>query len=171
MQRRKGDPTDIILVMIILFFVCTSLVVALYANGKLQEIISTTVLNESAAYSSINENFTYINQYTVQRAFVMFFGILIIGMMVSAFLVRVHPVFMFIYIITLIVAIFTSIYLANTYEALVSNEQFAAISANYETMTWVMQHVAIILLIAGALSMIVLFGKLGGGANQYQSDI
>ena len=159
--NRKGDPTDYLLVLIIFFYLAVSLVVALYANGILQNVISTTVLNQSAAYESINESFTTINEFTVQRTFTIMFGILIMGIMLSSFLIRVHPVFLFLYIIFLAVAIFVSIYLANTYETLVSNPLFAQISANYATMTWVMEHVATILLATGALSMIIIFGKIG----------
>lgn len=163
--QRKGDPTDIVLFLVIIFFVCISMVVALYANGKLQDIISTTVLNESSAYESINESFSNINRYVVQRAFVLFFGLLVVGMLVSAFLVRVHPVFIFIYILTLGVSIFVSIYLANAYEMVVSNGQLAELALNFATMTWVMQNIAMILLGVGALSMIIILAKVGGGGG------
>ena len=163
LRKRKGDPTDILLFLIIVFFLAVSLAVTLYANSKIAEIIDTTVLNESEAYQSIHDSFTTINEYTAQRGFTLFFGILIIGIIVSSFLVRVHPVFIFIYIITLGVTILTSVYLANAYAMLVANEQLATISANYAQMTFIMRNIVSILLGTGALSMIVIFGKIGGG--------
>ena len=81
MLRRKGDPTDIALLLIILFFITISLVVALYTNGKIQDIISTTVLNQSSAYESINDSFTNVNLYGVQRGFTLFFGLLVVGIL------------------------------------------------------------------------------------------
>lgn len=174
-RNLRGDPTDLILLLVILFFITISLVIALYVNNiLLDDIISNTVLNQSEAYDDIQENFTTINEYVVQRAFTVFFGLLIIGILVSSFLIRVHPVFLFIYIFTLGIAIFVSIYLANTYELIVSNPEFASFAANYATMTWVMSHVAQILLGTGALSMIIIFGKLQniiGGGNQSQTDL
>lgn len=164
-QRRKGDPTDIFLWLIIIFFLVISLVVAGFANSKVSEIISTTILNQSEAYESINSSFITINEYTVQRGFILFFGLLSIGILISSFLVRVHPVFMFLYIILLVVAIFVSVYLANAYAAVVANGQLAALADNYQTMTWVMQHIALILVGIGALSMVIIFGKIGGGTN------
>ena len=163
LRKRKGDPTDILLFLIIVFFLAISLVVVLYANSKIAEIIDTTVLNESEAYSSIHDSFTTINEYTAQRGFTLFFGILIIGIIVSSFLVRVHPVFIFIYIIILAVTILTSVYLANAYAMMVANDQLATISENYGMMTFIMQNIVKILLAVGALSMIVIFGKIGGG--------
>lgn len=163
--RKKADPTDITLFLIIMFFIAISFVVAIFTNNILHGIISDTVLNQSAAYDSINDSFTTINQYTIQRGFTLFFGILVIGILVSSFMIRVHPVFIFIYIITLAFAIFTSMYLANAYELVVSNGQFAALAENYGMMTWVMQHITKILLGVGALSMIIIFGKIGGGGD------
>ncbi len=83
-------------------------------------------------------------------------------------MVRVHPVFLFIYIITLIVAIFVAMYLGNAYELVVSNGQLATIADNYAMMTWVMEHITLILLGVGALSMIIIFGKVGGGGSSVQ---
>ncbi len=170
-QRKKADPTDIVLLLVIVFFIVISFVVVLYTNSKIHEIISTTALNESAAYPSIDAAFTTINEYTVQRGFVLFFGILIIGILVSSFMIKVHPIFMFIYIITLGVAIFVSVYLANAYELVVSNGQLSTIAANYGMMTWVMQNITIMLLAVGALSMIIIFGKIGGGGSASTQDL
>ena len=163
--RKKADPTDIVLLLVMVFFLAVSFVVVLFANSKIHEVISTTALNESDAYASIDAAFTNINEYTVQRGFTLFFAILIIGIMVSSFMIRVHPVFIFIYIITLMSAIFVSIYLANAYELVVSNAQLAELASNYAVITWIMQHVTTILLAVGALSMIIIFGKVGGGGS------
>lgn len=170
--KKKGDPTDIFLFLIIIFFLTISLVVALYANTKIHEVVSTTVLNESAAYDSINQSFSKINDFAVQRTFAFIFGLLCIGIVVSSFLIRVHPVFIFLYILTLGVAIFVSVFLANSYALLVDNPQLLAIADKYEMMTWVMQNVVKILIGIGALSMIIIFGKLGGGVtNNSTADL
>jgi len=164
-RNTKGSPTDIVLLLIMLFFLAVSMFIALYANTKMQEVISTTVLNESAAYDSINDSFEYVNSFVVQRGVVLFFAILCIGIMISSFLVKVHPIFIFIYIITLGVAIFVSMYLANTYEMVVTNATLSVIASKYTMVTFIMQHVAKILLAVGAMSFIILFGKIGGGGS------
>jgi uncharacterized membrane protein YphA (DoxX/SURF4 family) len=171
MQRQKrADPTDILLLLVLLFFLAVSFVVAGFMNSKIQDVISNTALNSSSAYESINDSFNNINTTGVQRGFVLFFALLVIGIMVSSFMIRVHPVFIFIYIITLVVAIFLAIYLANTYAMLQDNPLFAELSANNTLITWTMQHIIKILIGVGALSMIIIFGKVGGGGST-SSDI
>ena len=164
-RNKRASPTDMVLLLIMLFFLAVSMFIALYANTKMQEIISTTVLNESAAYDSINSSFEYVNSFVVQRGVVLFFAILCIGIMVSSFLVRAHPIFLFIYIITLGVTIFVSMYLANAYEMVVTNATLSAVASKYTMVTFIMQHVAKILLAVGAMSFVILFGKIGGGGS------
>jgi len=171
--RKRGDPTDIVLFLVILFFLAVSIVIALFVNNIiLEDVISGTVLNSSSAYESINDSFTNVNELGVQRTFIFIFALLIIGILVSSFLIRVHPVFIFLYIIMLAVTIFVSIFLANSYATLVENPLFVEIASNYEMMTWVMQHIVKILIGVGALSMIIIFGKIGGGGSENsQQDI
>ena len=162
-SNKKGDPTDIFLFLVIFFFIAISFVVVIFANTKVHEIISTTALNQSDAYASIDASFTNINDFVIQRGFTLFFAILIIGILVSSFLVRVHPIFIFIYIITLLCSILTSVYLANAFAMVVANGQLASISDKFGTITFMMKHVTKILLAVGAMSMIIIFGKIGGG--------
>jgi hypothetical protein len=164
-QTKKSDPTDIILLLVILFFLAVSMTIALFVNEKIKGVIDNTTLNESSAYPKITSSFKTINETTVQRGFVLFFGLLIIGILVSSFMIKVNPVFIFIYIFTLAIAIFVAVYLANTYELLVSNAQLMAIASNYAMMTWVMQNIVKILLGVGALSMIIIFSKIFGGGE------
>ena len=149
--------------LVILFFIAVSFVVVIFANTKVHEIISTTALNESEAYASIDASFTNINDFVIQRGLTLFFATLIIGILVSSFLVRVHPIFIFIYIMTLLASILTSVYLANAFAMVVANGQLAAISDKFATITFMMKHVTKILLAVGAMSMIIIFGKIGGG--------
>ena len=121
MKNKKADVTDIILFLVIIFIIAIGMIVALYMNTKIKKIIDTTALNQSSAFSSISSRFERINTITVQRGFVLFFGILVIGMLVSAFLIKVHPIFIFLYIITLSASIFTAVYLANVCGKLIKN--------------------------------------------------
>jgi len=63
----------------------------------------------------------------------------------------------------LLCSILTSVYLANAYAMVVANGQLAALASNFATITWMMEHITKILLAVGAMSMIIIFGKNGGG--------
>lgn len=158
--NRKGDATDIIFFGVIIFFLAVAFVVVIFVNTKLSEVVSGTVLNQSAAAPAILEGFNNINQTVTQRGYVLIFAILIIGQLISAFLVRVHPVFIFVYLFTLVMSILNAVYLSNLYQAIIENAQFAAIASNYPMITYIMQHAIKILVAVGSLGMIVTFSKL-----------
>ena len=73
----------------------------------------------------------------------------------------------------IIVTVFVAVYLANTYERIVANEQLAMISQNYATITFIMQNSVKILIAAWAISILIIFGKVvgGGGGITNQPDI
>jgi len=169
--RRKNDPTDIILLTIMLFFLAISIAVTIFVNTQVDKVNSETALNQSPASDSIISSFRNINQFVTQRAFTMFFAFLVIGILISSFLVRVHPVFIFIYIITLGVAILVTVYLANTYAMVVANPQLAEIADHFAMTTFLMQHSVKIMLAVGALSMIIIFGKIAGSSEGGIGDL
>jgi len=100
------------------------------------------------------------------------FAILIIGMLLSSFLVRVHPIFIFLYIFTLGIAIFLAVFLTNIYQSIIENSSFVGINTSGGTMiTYIMQHSITILIGVWALSVLVLFGKLLIGSSVGGGDI
>ena len=167
---KKGDPTDTTLFIIMVFFLAVSLVVVLYANTQIKNVIDDTVLNSTTTYTSINESFTSINEEGINNGFILLFAFLIISMLVSAALIRVSPVFIIIYIITLLFATFVAMNLANTYELLVETNLLETLSSNYPSILWVMQHIAEILVATGVLSLIIIFAKPFGSGG-YSSDL
>lgn len=159
-KNKKGDISDIFVFLIILFFLAISFIVGIFVNDKILDVITDTKLNESSASLTIISAFETMNSYTIQRAYVLIAGLLMIGMLVSAFLIRIHPAFIFIYIISLAFAILISVYLGNMYSELVETDVLSEIATSQPMITYFMQHIVIILLSVGALSMIIIFSKI-----------
>lgn len=163
--------TEIFFFIVVALFLAISFIVVIFVNNQMKEIIETTALNESDVSSTIVERFTSINDYTVQRGYALFMGLLLVGILVSSFLVRLHPAFIFIYIITLGFAIFVSVYLGNLYYDFIQVEEMAAIAASQPMITFFMQNLVKIVLAVGGLSMIVIFSKIfsspGAGGGEF----
>lgn len=169
--NKRGDATDIVFFGIIIAFLAISFVVVIYVNTQLSDVVRTTVLNQSQAAEDILQGFDNINQTVTQRGYVLVFSILIVGLMVSAFLVRVHPIFIFLYFFTLVLAIIDAVYLSNLYQAIIENAEFASIASNYPMITFIMQHSVKILIAVAALSMIITFSKLGVSSGSSGGDL
>jgi hypothetical protein len=167
-KERKG-VTDLPLFVIILFILVIGLLVAVFTLTPIRNVITETGLNDTQAAPSILTALDNVTLYSVQRAFIVIFAFLIIGVLGSSFLVRIHPVFIFMYIIFLLVSLFTAIPLSNTYARMIENESLGAVAATQPLMTFVMQNLFLITLAVGALGMIVIFAKpfpVGAGAGE-----
>lgn len=159
--RKKGDVSDPLIVLLIVFFLAISFIVAIFVNTKLSSIITNSALNETAAYSSIDESFDNVNANVVQRGFVMIIGVLVIFVIASSFLVRVHPVFLFLYIIGLAVTMFVAVFLANIYDDLKTSGLGEVINNN-PMISYFMDHLVVFIMAIGGLSMLIVFTKLFG---------
>lgn len=163
-MNKKGDVSDVITIIVIVFFLAVSLVVAAFANDKIKHVVQDTALNQSNSAKTIIASLDYITTTGVQRGFTLIFAFLIIGMMLSSFLVRVHPVWIFLYILFLGFAIVITVPLANAYQAIIESGALAEVAAQQTMITFVMQHSIKILIGAAVLSWIILFAKpLEGG--------
>jgi hypothetical protein len=169
LKNKRGDVSDVLVVMLIGVFLAVSFIVVLFVNDKIKDVITDTALNDTAVASDIVDAFDRVNSTTVQRGYALFMGFLIIGVVISSFLTRLHPAFIFLYIIVLAFTIFVSVFLGNMYEVLISNDSLAATAENQGMITFFMQHIVKITLAIGALSMIIAFSKIfsrpgdGGG--------
>lgn len=165
MLNKKGDVSDGIVLLIIFFFLAVSFTVVLFVNDKLHDVVADTPLNQSAAAADISSAMNTMTTTTVQRGFVLMFAILVIGTMVSAFLVRVHPAWLFLYIFFLAFDVFLAILLANTYNSVITNEALATVASQQTMMNWIMKNIVKIIIGVVGLSMIILFAKAPEGGQ------
>lgn len=172
-EKTKGDASSIVTFLIVVFFLAISFIVVAYANNEIKGVIDNTVLNSTSVASAASDQLENITTRTINNGFGAIVAFLIIGMMISSMMVRVHPVFLFIYIIVLAITLFVSAPLANSYELVVTNGELAGVAAYQTIITWIMQHITLVLLGTAALSFIILFSKLGGsnGIGAGGSDI
>lgn len=164
-KNKRGDVSDGIMFVILVFYLAVSFLIVGFTNSKLKQIIQTTVLNSTSTSERVINQFSLIENPGMNKAFVLLFAFLIIQMMVTAYLVRVHPIWMFIYLVTTGIAIFLAAMTANAYSAMIQNVQLAVISAQQPQILWVMKHIVKIVIGAVGLSLIILFAKPQYGGN------
>lgn len=162
-MNRKGDISGGIVLIIIVFFLAISFIVVAFANDKIKNIIEDTPLNQSEAADNIITSIDYLTTTSINRAFIFLFSFLIIGMMLSSFLVRVHTAWIFLYVLFLVFSVIIAVPLANTYQAVIEASALSGIAAQQTAITFVMQHSVKILIGATLLSWIILFAKPQGG--------
>ncbi len=121
--------------------------------------LKTAGMNESSEGAQAIDEMGEIGSITMQRGFFLLMVGLIISTMITSFLVRTHPIFIFLYILFLGITILLSVYLGDAYDKLVATPIFADTLASQTFINLVMSNINIITLAVGAMSIIIVFAK------------
>jgi len=159
LKGKKADFTDVIIIIIIAFFLSIAFVTALFATSKFKEVIQDTLLGDTEQAAGLIAALENMSSNSVQNGFMMIFAFLAIATITSSFLVRVHPVWVWLYILFAGIGIFLAVPIANTYNMFISATAIAEIAGQQVKINYVMQHLVEIMIGIAALCMIVLFAK------------
>jgi hypothetical protein len=169
MNDKKGEVYDILIWLITIFVFAIVLFIFVFIIPNITTGLRSAGLNNTPeGISAINHLETNVTG-TINYGFMMLFIGLIIGVFISSFLVRTHPIFLFMYIFFLAITILVSFYLGNAYDSMIANPIFSNMLSQANFITLVMEHIAEISVGVGVVSMIIVFAKFStfGGSQQY----
>ncbi len=169
MRFKKGDLPDMLIFLITIFVFAIGLLIFAFVIPQISLGLQTAGLNESSGGQDAIDELTTLGVQGMQRGFLFLFTGFVMGLMISSFLVRTHPIFIFLYIMFLGITVFLGTYIGNAFEQVATSSALAGTTASQGLITIVMQNIVIITLAVGALSMIIIFAKFsgfgGGGGN------
>jgi hypothetical protein len=160
--RKNGDPVDMLIVVISIFFLAVVFLTYWYFTTSTASALQSTPIYINETVSGV-QSLRDLGEKGASQGFVMLFGAVVLGMMISSFMVRIHPAFIFLYIILLIVNVVLAVFLGNAYGLMTSQEPYLSAAAANPVIDTVMRNIVKIALVSGALSMIVVFAKTYGG--------
>lgn len=159
---------DVIFIAIMgMVFAIFILVVAYITPQISTKLRDTPINNTAAARSALDYSDTFATR--LNSVFLIIFVGLIMGMLVSAFLIDAHPIFIPIFIFFLGFAVVAGVVMSNVYESFSDNATFAATAAQNTFVTAILNNYVLIIIVVGVLSMILTFGKsrlFGGGRER-----
>lgn len=159
---KKGDATDVLIVVISIFFLSIIFLTYWYFTTTTAAALASSPINTTNTQTGI-QALSDLGTNGSSQGFVMIFGALLMGVMISSFMVKIHPVFLFLYIILLLVSIILAVFLGNAYGMITTQEPFLAGDKANPVIHAVMTNIVRITLGVGALSMIIVFAKTFGG--------
>jgi len=167
LQNKKGSMEDVIFIAIIAAVFAIFILVVAYITPQISDKLRDTDINDSAAArTALNYSDTFASRLNV--VFLIIFVGLLMGMLVSAFLIDAHPIFIPIFIIFLGFAVVAGVIMSNVYEAFSEDTEFAATAAQNTFVSAILGNYVLIIIVIGVLSMILTFGKsrLFGGRER-----
>lgn len=165
LKNKQGDFTGVIYLIVSI----TAFAIFLLIIGYVAPQISTQIKNQIGTSTLINQSLdttTNITQNTLPTIWLMVFSGLCLSLLVTAFFIETHPIFVPIYIILLVIAIIISVPLSNAYESLTQDAVLSSTSNYQVAIKFIMFQLPLITFIVGLIVMIVAFAKPGyGGAT------
>ena len=164
--NKRGDVTDIMTVGFWLLVIGIGIVFIMFMIFQIVPALKNTVLgddpNADAALDSLN---TY-GSLALPGTFLIIFFALLLGVLVSSFFIRTHPIFIPVYILFAIISIIVAVALGNVWGNLKDVEDFQSV-LDTNTITniidVIMSNLVLVTLIVFILTLIVIFAKPGGG--------
>lgn len=157
--NKRGDVTDILIFLILVFAFAVSFFILTFVISEISEGLLIAGLNNTAEGANAISELSEYGVSGIQNGFFLLFVGFIISTLITSFMVRTHPVFMFLYIFVLGLTIFISPYLGNAYDDIATNPIFATQLQTQVLINVVMNNIVTISLAVGALSMIIVFSK------------
>ena len=159
MISKKGDLPDMLIFLVTVFVFAIGLLIFAFVIPSIADGLSGAGLNESSqGYDAINE-LAELGATGLQKGFFFLFVGLIMSTMITSFLTRAHPIFLFMYIFFLGITVLLGGYLGNAFEQFATSPVLTDTLGSQGYISIVMQNIVIITLVTGALSMIIVFAK------------
>lgn len=141
-------------------------------NTNFRDIGSITINENQVNMTQISDDsFGYLNigvQNLRTVALLIFVG-LMISIFITAFLVKVHPVFFIVYLFIMVCAVIFSFIISNVYYDLRENEVLGSIMQSFTAMDYIITYMPMIIIVIGFIAGILMFigmsrdEGLGGG--------
>lgn len=170
-KGKKGDVTDVLIFLILVFSFGVILFIMAFIIPQIGNGLSIAGLNNTPEGANAILELNRFGTETLQNGyFLLVFG-LMIGTLITSFLVRTHPIFIFLYIFLLGLTIFIGTFLGNAYDDLRTIPLLAETFESQTLINLIMENLLIIILALGALSMIIVFAKFSTAGRSVQGQL
>lgn len=166
-KSRRGDASSIIVITVfLLVFALIALVGVTFVKPILTEVLVSEEIqgnsNAVSAITTLKDNASGFIDY----AFIFIFVGLILGLFVTAYFTDANPIFIVIYIIMMIIAVFLASQFSNLWYD-VSTDPNLETYANELPMTKriLSGYFPLIMLVVAIIGMIILYGKSQSGGG------
>jgi len=169
-KNKKGGFSDLFLLIIFSLVIIVASVLFLFMTGEAKTEIHNT-LGQMDLHDTEGNNASEVIDNTIGDAEQSFKSLqwitvlLIVGMILSIFigsyLVTTKPIFLVPYLFLVIIAVFVSVPISNTYETLLENATLQSTFAEFSGASWIMLNLPMWISIIGIIGGIIMFSRMG----------
>lgn len=109
---------------------------------------------------NVSGNLHSIYPSLLDNIFLFAFVLIVIGVIISVFLLDTHPILLFVSVILLISVFVAMLLVSNTYDELMSDSEISVYANQFPYTTWLMTHFLELSIAVGFILLITLFAKV-----------
>lgn len=171
---KRGSIGDIMIFIVLSFVIVTLLGFWVWGFDTMTNTLTSVDVN-AGSFNLTNttlQTFGEIND--AQKNWIpiislfMMFGMML-SILISSFLVRVHPVFIIPYLLVVVLGVVVSVYVSNAYEVNILNGVASGTFQSFTAVNYLIINLPLVVTIVGVFGMVILFAgiqrdrNLGGG--------
>ena len=156
MFGKKGSFQDIVFVLVVMFVLSVVVLIGYRIAGGVDDQIQSMASVPAEAKTASTELIAYYPTVIDNSALIILIFLAIMALVLAA-LVRVHPIFIPIYLVFLTFIILYGGIASNIYEKMAEQPDLTAYAANLNIISSIMLYLPIIIGVIGILMMIVLY--------------
>ena len=150
---------DVLLIGVMLFAFGLGFFIIHYAmNTTVNSMLDISVINSSNGTVTALES---IEETTNRLDYILFavFMALVLGLIITGFLVGGHPIFMFVYLLVIIIGVVISALLANIWSEVTAAAVFGTTVSHFPITNSILTSLPLYLVVVGFIGMIAMFAK------------
>lgn len=167
----KGSILDLVFMIIICFVLSVSFILSYYVTEQFHSTLNQTIydqgLEKSGGYNESLEIMGEGEQALLKfgDAFIVIIIAIGIAIVIGASMIRTHPIFFVASLFMLVIFIFIGAQFSNFFNAIIITSEFASVANEFPLMVKIMRNMPIFVLIFGAITAIVMYGKIKTGGE------
>ena len=168
MNNKRGSMEDTFWVIAVLFGFAIFFIILAYTFSQVQPRLSDAI-EDKMPDDGVNMTRTLEQTHTATIRYNTFFPLILIGLfsfvLISAFFLNSHPIFFWIGLLLLGIALIFAAIFSNVYHQIAENDQLATTTDDFPIVDVFMENLPIFVLIVFVTIGIVLWTKFGGSSS------
>lgn len=161
LKNKKGSIQDVFFFIVFVVGLALFFIVIHYVTDEVSDELLKTNLNTSeAAVTALGYYDTLGAQYDPIWFFI--FVAILMGVLISSFMIKAYPIFIPIYIILLGISVVVGVIMNNVYLEFIANPVLAATAATHTFSNAIINNYVPVVIGVGVLSMIIIFARPRG---------
>lgn len=161
-MNKRGDFTGLLYLIVSIAALAFFLIIVGYIGSKVNTEMRDTINSTNEDVNNAFNKSISVSEKSLPAIWYIVFAGLLLGLLVTAWYMPTHPIFVPIFIILLIVGIIVGVAMQNAYEEIYAVNTLSGIAAEQGSINFIMTNLPYVALIVGLITLIVTFAKPKG---------